>query len=78
MIFTEINRNILTDGTIRILVSICRNDLVYFGFLLESCEGWCNYTTVDRQKCLVQIDVVPDFTRDFEKILGLIRDWDYQ
>lgn len=78
MRFSEVNRSILADGTIRILVSIGRNDLVYFGFLLETCEGWCNYTTVDRHICLVQIDVIPDYAGDIDKILGMIRDWEYQ
>jgi len=65
----------LEDGTKRILVRIISEELLYLGYFLESFEGWCNYTTIKDKNKLLQIDVSPDYIRDFSKLLYFIKKW---
>ena len=66
----------LEDGTKRILIRIISEELLYLGYFLESFEGWCNYTTIQDKNNLLQIDVSPDFVKDFSKLLTFIESYD--
>ncbi|MEA3446534.1 MAG: hypothetical protein U9R19_17600 [Bacteroidota bacterium] len=46
----------LPDGTLRILLEVRKYELMYVGYLLESFEGFCNYTTPIRKKTIFQVD----------------------
>ena len=65
----------LENGTQRILVHISSDELLYLGYFLESFEGWCNYTTIKDKNNLLQIDVSPDFVKDFSYLLHFIKEW---
>ena len=65
----------LEDGTKRILVRISSEELLYLGFFLESFEGWCNYTTIKDKNKLLQIDVSPDYIRDFSRLFAFIESY---
>jgi hypothetical protein len=47
----------LEDGTERFLIRVKKDELVYLGYFLESFEGWCNYTTPDKNQPILQVDV---------------------
>jgi hypothetical protein len=66
---------LLEDGSKRIVVKIPLKELIYFGYILESFEGWCNFTTIDKQKHLVQIDSCPDFEEEMDKLLDSLKKW---
>ncbi len=66
---------LLEDGTKRILVRIISEELLYLGYFLESFEGWCNYTTIKDKYNLLQIDVAPDYIRDFSILFNFIKKW---
>ena len=44
--------------------------VVYFGYILESLEGWAFYTTIDAQASIMHVEVIKDYIRDFEKLLS--------
>jgi hypothetical protein len=71
-------QEILSDKTKRLLIKIPFHELVYFGYFIESFEGWCNYTTVDKKNNLVQIDINPDFINEMEQLLDFLKHWKIQ
>lgn len=78
MQFDVISSQRLDDGSRRLVVKIAFKELIYFGYILESFEGWCNYTTIDKQKQLVQIDISPDYLQETEKLLINLKKWRIQ
>lgn len=62
------SKEILQDGVIRYQVKIPSSDFLYTGFLLESFEGVCAYTTSNKQEGILQIDVTADFAQEFTEI----------
>ena len=66
----------LTDGTFRFQIGMKNRQLIKFGYILESLEGWCNYTTPEKTKPILQIDVAPDFIEDFDALLKQMADMD--
>lgn len=65
----------LPDGCTRINISVDDKERIYLGFILESFEGWCNYTTPLRKKPVLQVDVVPDFLDDFMHLYNFLETW---
>ena len=66
----------LEDNTERILIQVLKKELVFLGYFLEAFEGWCNYTTPDKNKPILQVDVVPDYVKYFNDLLIALEDWD--
>ena len=77
MKFELISEEILEDNTKRVILSVESEDLVYLGFILESFEGWCNYTTIKKSKPYLQIDISPDYVNQMEELLNILKDWKY-
>lgn len=69
MNIVELDRKELADGVLRINFKLSSADFLYMGYLLESMEGLCTYTTPEGRRGVMQVDVVPDFAKDFEAIL---------
>ena len=63
------SQKVLADGTLRFLIGMENNQLIKFGYILESLEGWCNYTTPHKTEPVLQVDVSPDFVTDFDQLL---------
>ncbi len=76
MNITILQESNLKDKTKRISIRIPSHELMYFGYFIEGFEGWCNYTTPDKNEPVLQVDVVPDFVEEFEKVLMFLRDWE--
>ena len=70
------SRQQLTDGTLRFLIKMSKDKLIKFGYILESLEGWCNYTTPEKTKPILQVDVAPDFIKDFEIVTKKLEEMD--
>ena len=67
--------SILEDGSERIKLFVPGKELVFLGFVLESLEGRCNYTTVKDSESYLQIDVPPDFIEEIRQILNFLKKW---
>lgn len=70
-----LDRFVLTDGTIRFNIGVSDRERIYLGYILESFEGWCNYTTPVRSKPVLQVDVSPDYYRDFMLLFDFLKNW---
>jgi len=69
------SETLLEDGTSRILIEIPAAELLYVGFLLESFEGWCNYTTVKKDEPYLQVDVTKDYLEPMHELLEYMKNW---
>ena len=65
----------LQDGCQRLNIGVSKRELIYLGYILESFEGWCNYTTPDRSQPILQVDVAPDYVDDFGKLFDFLTNW---
>jgi hypothetical protein len=50
------------------IIRIDPPDMIIFGYILESLEGWAFHTIHDREKCLLHVEVIADYVSDFEKL----------
>ncbi len=78
MKFFIANKEILADGTERVVINVPREELIYLGYILESFEGWCNYTTPDKNEPYLQVDAAPDYIDDFNKLIQALSEWNYE
>lgn len=65
----------LADGVKRFRIKTDDKERIYIGYFLESFEGMCNYTTPNKNKPYLQVDVVPNYSDQFEEILKFLIDW---
>ena len=75
MKFLIADRKTLNDGTHRLKIQVPREELVYLGYILESFEGWCNYTTPVKSRPIMQVDVAPDFIDDYMELFEFLVEW---
>ncbi len=78
MKFSIAGRETLADGTERVIIKVASEELIYLGYILESFEGWCNYTTPNKNEPYLQVDVAPDYINDFNKLIQALIKWDYE
>ena len=78
MKFSVAGRETLPDGTERLMLNVPKEELIYLGYILESFEGWCNYTTPDKSEPFLQVDVTPDYINDFNKLIQALSEWNYE
>ena len=45
------------------------NELILFGYVLESLEGWAYYTTIDKNNSIFHVEVIKDYVEDFIKLI---------
>ncbi|MCB5250391.1 MAG: DUF4911 domain-containing protein [Candidatus Cloacimonadales bacterium] len=60
------------DQTNSYYIQTPRKEVIFFGSILESLEGWCNYTTFDKNQSIVLVDVAKDYIDVFERLLEQI------
>ena len=70
------SQTFLADNSQRIKLSISGGKLVFLGFILESMEGWCNYTTVRENQPFLQIDIPADFIDEMHQLLDFLQSWE--
>ncbi|RLC56950.1 MAG: hypothetical protein DRH89_04565 [Candidatus Cloacimonadota bacterium] len=78
MKFSIVDSESLADRTERFIIKVPRKELIYLGYILESFEGWCNYTTPNKNEPFLQVDVTPDYLDDFNKLIQALIDWNYE
>jgi len=74
--FDIVAEEILEDRTNRIILRVAPEDLVYLGYILESFEGWCNYTTIQNNEPLLQIDMTHDYVDCTKELIQFLKSWE--
>ena len=67
----------LIDDIDRYIVQVPAEELVYFGYIIEAFEGFCNYSTitVENEK-LIQVDASPDYNDIVMEIIDFLKEWE--
>jgi hypothetical protein len=60
------------------MLDVPKEELIYIGYILESFEGLCNYTTPNKSEPFLQVDVTNDYLNDFNKLIKALSDWNYE
>ncbi len=58
-----------SDGSLKVILKVPEPEMIQLGFILESFEGYCYYSTINRKESLMQIDIPPDFIEPVKNIL---------
>ena len=68
--------NIDFDGTKSFYINLAKKDLVLFGYILESFEGWGNYTTVSNKDIIVlKVVVSPSYIIQYEELFRFLKQY---
>ena len=70
------SEKILEDGSDELIIQTNSQDLQFIGYILESFEGYCNYTTIDKDKMLLKIVIPKDFRYDVKNIINFLKDFE--
>ncbi len=57
------------EGVVKRNLILNRREVSYLKYILEGYEGLATVTTVDREKSIVQLSIMPDFVCDVEEII---------
>jgi hypothetical protein len=75
MKFNIISRKTLQDSTLELVLFTPKEEVITLGYILESFEGWFNYSTIDSKKQLFRIRVMQDFTSQAEELMTFLKSW---
>jgi hypothetical protein len=53
-------------------IQIAPKDMILFGYILESLEGWAFHTIIDKNNNILHVEVMKDYIVDFDKLLDRI------
>lgn len=73
----QVKKVVNQDQTNSYYIQVPRNEVIFMGSILESLEGWCNYTTCDKTESVLFVDVAKDYIEQFEKLLTNIEQFDF-
>jgi len=76
MNFEVVSRTKLEGNSEELIIKIDKNNLQLLGYVLETIEGMCYYSTIDKDKddSRVKIIYTIDFKADIDKILQSIKE----
>ncbi|MBN2018067.1 MAG: DUF4911 domain-containing protein [Candidatus Cloacimonetes bacterium] len=69
MYFEITSRTPLDGHSEEMILKIDKNNLQLLGYILETVEGMCHYTTIDKDENLLKIVYTLDFKNDIDNIL---------
>ncbi len=75
MKFKIIERNILVDETVELIIQIDSKDQIIFCFILEAWEGVFNYTTIDKKNSLINVRIAGDFTKEADELINYLQNY---
>ncbi len=63
----------LDNGDLLYHFIIPPKELILFGYILESLEGWAFYTTIDNKRSILLVEVIKDYVNDFKFLLEKLK-----
>ncbi len=73
MKFNIIDRRITDEKVIVLTIEIAPKDQIVFCYVLESWEGAFNYSTVDKTKNLIEVQVAEDYSSEADHVLNFLK-----
>jgi len=54
-------------------IYVPQKEVILFGNILESLEGWVFYSTIDSKHSIMLVEVIKDYVSDFDLLLDKMR-----
>ncbi len=74
MDFEVVSRTKIEGNSEELVLKTEKNNLQLLGSILETVEGMCNYTTVDKEETLLKVIYTLDFKNDIDQILRSLKE----
>jgi hypothetical protein len=74
MDFEIVSRTKIEGNSEELVLKTEKNNLQLLGYILETVEGMCHYTTVDKEETLLKIVYTLDFKEDVDRILQSLKE----
>lgn len=74
MDFEIVSRTKVEGNSEELILKTEKNNLQLLGYVLETIEGMCHYTTVDKEETLLKVVYTLDFKNDVDKILQSLKE----
>ncbi len=74
MDFEIVSRTKIEGNSEELILKTEKNNLQLLGYILETVEGMCHYTTVDKEETLLKVVYTLDFKNDVDQILQSLKE----
>ncbi|MEA1971712.1 MAG: hypothetical protein U9N34_00200 [Candidatus Cloacimonadota bacterium] len=64
------------DKSTILFLKIPKKKHVYVGYILESFEGWCFHSIVNKGEPLLQLTISPDYVNNVKELIGFFKKWE--
>jgi len=69
-----VSRTKIEGNSEELVLKTEKNNLQLLGYILETVEGMCHFTTVDKEETLLKVVYTLDFKEDVDRILQLLKE----
>ncbi|HHE40039.1 MAG TPA: DUF4911 domain-containing protein [Candidatus Cloacimonetes bacterium] len=69
-----VSRTKIEGNSEELVLKTEKNNLQLLGYILETVEGMCHFTTVDKEETLLKVVYTLDFKEDVDQILQLLKE----
>ena len=74
MDFEIISRTKIEENSEELVLKTKKSNLQLLGYILETVEGMCHYTTIDKEETLFKVVYTLDFKEDVDQILQSLKE----
>lgn len=74
MDFEIVSRTKIEGNSEELVLKTEKNNLQLLGYILETVEGMCHYTTIDKEETLLKVVYTLDFKEDVARILQSLKE----
>jgi len=74
MDFEIVSRTKIEGNSEELVLKTEKNNLQHLGYILETVEGMCHYTTIDKEEILLKVVYTLDFKEDVARILQSLKE----
>jgi len=74
MDFEIVSRTKIEGNSEELVLKTEKNNLQLLGYILETVEGMCHYTTIDKEEILLKVVYTLDFKEDVARILQSLKE----
>ncbi len=71
MDFEIVSRTKIEGNSEELVLKTEKNNLQHLGYILETVEGMCHYTTIDKEETLLKVVYTLDFKEDVARIFTI-------
>jgi len=70
--FDVLSETLTEAGDKVYLLYVPPENMIVIGYIIEGLEGWAFHTIADKEKSILQVEVIRDFVDDFERVMEMM------